>query len=250
MPTSYGALCSDFYVNLKLGVKMDLPSGRETVMEFLDRVRREAPRMSRFRRYEGELALETPSGDEPKQQWLALRRTSIRGGIVNPDSFEDAYHMHRLVLSLAPFYLSVSPLDVDVLEVVFGFDLEAKGNHNQIVHDALLAGTPMAELVRCDETTPIDLQPFFGVALSKRGDLQAAIEIKTRTSVREIRTGRYREDPISVFLSVRKFGAMEQVEDLPARFEELAEIAEQLAETRVAPHLLTPLREAIASSQF
>ena len=35
MSESYRALCSDFYVNLKLGVKMELPRGRDTVLELM-----------------------------------------------------------------------------------------------------------------------------------------------------------------------------------------------------------------------
>ena len=53
MATSYGALCTDFYINQKLALKMDLPSDRETILHFFDLVRREMPSMHRFRRYDG-----------------------------------------------------------------------------------------------------------------------------------------------------------------------------------------------------
>jgi hypothetical protein len=57
MATSFGALCTDFYVNQKLALKMDLPGERETVLHFFDRVKKSIPAMNRFRRYDGELAL-------------------------------------------------------------------------------------------------------------------------------------------------------------------------------------------------
>ena len=79
MTTTYGVLCSDFYVNQKLALKLDLPTGRETVLSMFDRVRRELPMMDRFRRYDGELALESPEADS-EYSWLALRQTSIRSG--------------------------------------------------------------------------------------------------------------------------------------------------------------------------
>jgi len=249
MATSYGALCSDFYVNSKLGMKMDLPDSRETVLDLFDRVRKEQPQMRRFKRYRGELALESTE-QEGRNQWLALRRTSVRAGAVNPESLSDAYTVHRLALGLVPFYLGVSALDVDYLEVLFGFDLDAQGNQNAIVHQAFFADSPMASIIDAANTPPIDVQPFIGVSLSERMDVQAYFEVKTRTTARQVRTGEFGEEPISVYLTVRKFGATDDSKDLVAIFDDLTHHAELLAETRVVPHLIQPLREAIASSRF
>ena len=114
MATSFGALCSDFYVNQKISLKMDLPTGRETVLDLFDRIRREFPSMDRFRRYDGELALEAPE-QSSHYSWMALRRTTVRSGSVNPDSLEQAYKLHRLVLEVAPYFLSISPLDIEFI---------------------------------------------------------------------------------------------------------------------------------------
>jgi len=158
MTTSYSALCNDFYVNAKLALKMDLPTGRETVLDLFDRVRRQRPSMNKLKRFRGELALE--SGErEGAYEWLALRRTSVRTGSVNPASMEDAASLHRLALETSPFYLSINPLDVEYLELLLGFDLEAPGNHSAIVYDALYADTPAAKLVSAQETPPVDIQP-------------------------------------------------------------------------------------------
>jgi hypothetical protein len=40
MPSSYRALCSDFYINSKLNVRMELPTNREPVLELFERTRR------------------------------------------------------------------------------------------------------------------------------------------------------------------------------------------------------------------
>ncbi len=250
MATSYGALCSDFYISSRLNVKMDLPEDRQTILDLLDRIRREEPSMERFRRYEDELALESRHRDDGRQKWVALRKTSLRAGVVHPESTEEAAKFHRFLLEVAPFFLSISPLDVDLLEVVYGFDLEAPGNHNQIVHDAFLSGSPLAELIDHEKEAPIDVQPIVAVALTKRCETQAHFEIKTRTSTREIRTKRYRNEPISVYLTVRRYGAMSDMKDAPAVFSQLHEKAEELAQERIVPHVLTPLREAIASARF
>ena len=61
--SSYSAFCSNFYVNQKLGLKLDLPERRETVLDLFDRVRRAFPRLCNFQRYEGEVALESDSAE-------------------------------------------------------------------------------------------------------------------------------------------------------------------------------------------
>src|SRR3982750_3158111 len=82
MSESYRALCTDFYANQKIAVKMELPRTRETVLDLFERVRRQFPGMSSFRRYRDELALESPQSEMP-HRWLAVRNTNIRSGVVN-----------------------------------------------------------------------------------------------------------------------------------------------------------------------
>ena len=140
MATSFGALCTDFYVNHKLALRMDLPAERETVLHFFERVRKTVPSMNRFRRYDAELALES-SRKEAEYRWLALWPTTVRTGHVNPQAMSDAYEYHRMIMELAPYHLSLSPLDVDFAELLFGFDLECKDNDpNPLVLDNTVGG--------------------------------------------------------------------------------------------------------------
>jgi len=250
MTTSYSALCTDFYVNAKLAVKMDLPSGRDTVLDLFDRVRRQRPAMSRMKRFRGELALESGERDGA-YEWLALRRTSVRTGSVNPASMEDAASLHRLALETTPYFLSINPLDIEYLEVLLGFDLEAAGNHSAIVYNALYANTPAAKLVSAEETPPVDIQPFFGVSLSPQHDLQAYFEVKARTGAKEAAAATDAPDePISVYATVRSMEPINDIRELPARLDRMIAEAEHLAQARVIPHLVTPLRDAIAASRF
>ncbi len=248
MATSYGALCSDFYVNQKLALKMDLPGDRETILHLFDRVRKSVPGMDRFRRYRGELALE--SKREAEYRWLALRRTSIRTGHVNPDSVEAALKLHRLVLELAPFHLTISPLDVDFVELLYGFDLECKNNHDEIVYEALFGSGPMARLLRPPNephAKVTDVQPLLGISLSRSGDLQAYFEVKTRTRNRRGSARRYLHEPISLFLTVRKYGPIRRIEDLKHVFDHLAQKLEHLAAERFVPDVLTPIARVITT---
>ncbi len=250
MATSYGALCTDFYINQKLALKLDLPSDRETILHLFDRVRKSQPTMDRFRRYQGELALESSRRDG-EYRWLALRRASIRTGHVNPPTLEDAYALHKLILEVAPYNLTISPLDVDYLELMFGFDLECRGNHDQVVFEALMSQSPVANLMQVPgnpEATVLDVQPIFGLSLSRTGDLQAYFEVKTRTKTRRGTDRRFRDEPISLFLTVRKYGPVRDLEELLEIFDTLRHQCELLANERLVPDLLTPIARQITSS--
>ncbi len=254
MSESYGALCSDFYVNQRLNLKMDLPTNRETVLGMFDRVRRDFPGMDRFRRLSSELALESdPTAGQ--QHWIALRRNHLRTGVVNAPSPQEAYALHRLALETAPYYLSISPLDVDYLELLYGFDLLAAGNHDLIVQEALFADSPLGRMLDVHGTRALDCQPVFGIALDDAAELQAFFEVKTRTpggpgspTWRGESNSDVAPEPISVYLTLRRYGSVKDVAELKTIFSQLAKHGENYLEGRVVPNLIMPIREAIASN--
>ncbi|MDX1564708.1 MAG: hypothetical protein R3236_04835 [Phycisphaeraceae bacterium] len=247
MATSFGALCTDFYINHKLTVRMDLPAERETVLHLFDRVRAEIPSMSRFRRYPDEFSLES-SRKEGAYRWLALQQNSVRTGQVNPETLEEAYGLHRLLMRLSPYHLTISPLDIEHQELLLGFDLETKANQHQIVREALFDQTPMARLLEAGESQPTDLQPIFGVSLDAESGLQAFFEVKASTGFSQIRHGRYRTEPLSVMLTVRRSGPVDSVDDLVSNFDLLKDHAERLATDRLIPDLLNPISRCITHS--
>jgi len=244
MASSFGALCNEFYVNQRLSLKMDLPQQRETLLHFFDRIRKAIPAMDQFRRFEGELALES-SREQTEYQWLALRRTSLRSGHVNPESTDLAYRLHGLILDQAPHHLGISPLEVDFLELTFGFDLECEANHDRIIHDALLEGSPLAELMQIDGARIIDMQPLLGCSLNDTGDLQASFEICTRPRTRRGHAGQYAEDPISLLMTVRQYGPLEDLASLRHVADTLGEQCETIAADRLVPVLLNPIARQI-----
>jgi len=249
MSTSFGALCTDFYVNQQLVLKMDLPGERETILHLFEQVRKSVPSMDRFRRYDDELALESRRDSE--YRWLALRRNSIRTGHVNPQSMPEAYELHKLILQVSPYHLSISPLDVDYVELLFGFDLECADNHDDVVYEALFAHTPIQSLLKLPgqpDAKKLDVQPVFGVSLNRKGDLQAYFEVKTRSRSRRGHSRASREEPISILLTIRKYGPIASIKDLLSVFDLLKDQAEYLAADQVVPHLLTPIARQITSS--
>lgn len=247
MATSFGALCTDFYINQKLTVRMDLPNQRESILPLFDRVRKSVPSMDRFRRFEEELALESPRSNL-EYRWLALRQTNVRSGHVNPQSMSETYGFHRLILELVPYYLTISPIDIDYLELMFGFDLECKADHDDVVYEALFRESGIGGVVNVPGSKVLDVQPTFGVALSDKGDRQAYFEVKTRTRNRRGNANRYQHEPIGIFLTVRAYGPVSAVEDLITLSEDMSHQAEELASERLVPNLLTPIAQQITSS--
>lgn len=251
MADNYRALCSDFYVNMKVHVKMELPRTRETVLEFFERTRRQFPTMTGFRRFRDELALEAPLNETP-HRWLSVRANTIRSGVVNAGTLAESYALHLQVLESSPHYLSVSPLDVDHIELMYGFDLLAHGNHDAIVLEALLGSTPLGGLLDIPGATPVEFQPLVAMSLPAvdgSPPLEAAFEIKTRPQGR----GQSQEEdpqgePISVCLSLRRPAPFSDLKDLPLSLQTMARRGEDLLESRLVPHLLLPLRDAIASN--
>ncbi|MAY75718.1 MAG: hypothetical protein CMJ31_13570 [Phycisphaerae bacterium] len=257
MTEGYRALCSDFYINQKLSVKLDLPRSRETMLDLFERVRRQFPTMSSFRRYKDELALESPL-DEPPHRWLAVRSSNIRSGVVNPERTADGYGLHKAVLEVAPFFLSISPLDLEYIELLYGFDLACSTNHDALVARALLEGSPLASLFDVENAIPIDFQPLIGLLALQPGSGQFGdagthtevhYEVKTRSTLASSLDPDRGSEPISVYLTLRRYEPVTDLKRLPEMFGELAEIGEELASSRVLPNLVAPIREAIASEE-
>lgn len=238
--------CRDFCINQKLSLKMDLPGAREPVLDLFGRLRKDFPQLRNLERYsDGEVALE--SDDQEREfAWVAMRQTSLKSGFVNPQSLEHAYRLHRTVLEIAPFFLSISPLDVDHLELVWVFDFECEGNRDEVVLDALMGGSSLAEFVDSANDIALDCQPFVALVLSDSPDLQVFLEVKTRMGRTEPSLPRDGQDPLSVLLTVRRTGTLASLGDLPTHLAALSGHGERLVEQRLVPRVLMPLRDRLA----
>ncbi len=252
MKTSLGAHCDDFFVNCRLFLKLDLPLERETTLHFFDRIRREIPSMSYFRRRdESSLVLEEHDVDtrnsEP-HRWVRLEPQAMRFGYLAPPSRAAWREYGQFLLEQAPYHLTINDLDLDHIEVVYGFDLEYSGNHDQLVAETFFADHPLTPLLLGDEVVhTIDCQPYFGIALTPNCDTQAYVEIKGRTSSFEVRTGEYEPQILSVYLTLRGYWPSAESATLSSTFARLVSLADDLATQRVVPLVVNPLALAIAS---
>jgi hypothetical protein len=247
MSVPYSAFCDDFYVNMRLGSQLTLPHSRETVLHYFERIQKEFPGMTRFRKSDnGDLSIEEDRNGS-NYRWLTLESKRITSGHVNPETIEDAVKVHKLQLELAPYHLGLSPVEVDYLDVLFGFDMAFSGNHDEIVSESLLSQSPLACLTEEFGSRPVDFQPTVTVALSEDCRLQARIDVVTRTNSYQVRTGDYADDVISVYMIVRRYWGDRPRESFEQVFEQLAERADGLCTRHIIPRILRPISAAIAS---
>ncbi|MEL7089200.1 MAG: hypothetical protein AAGL98_12285, partial [Planctomycetota bacterium] len=127
-------------------------------------------------------------------------------------------------------------------------DLECKQNHDAVIYDALYRDTPLGGLMPNDDQRVLDVQPVFGQSLNETGDLQAYFEVKTRPKSRRGSSKRYSGEPISLFLTLRQYGPVDDLADLAASVGQLNQHAEQLATEKLIPDLLMPITQHIGSS--
>ncbi|MDP9175946.1 MAG: hypothetical protein M3O30_19080 [Planctomycetota bacterium] len=247
MINPYSAFCEDFYVNMRLGSQLNLPHQRETLLHFFERIQKEFPSMTRFRKTEnGELNLEEDRGSQ-NYRWASVESKRLTGGHVNPATVEESLRLHAFLLELAPYHLGVSTVEIDYLDILFGFDLSFSGNHDEIIAESLLADSPLNCIADEPGARPVDFQPTVTVALSDDCRLQARLDIVTRTNSYQVRTGDYSDDVISIYLILRRYWGDRPRQPLESMFREMAQRAEQLCDKYVIPRIIRPISAAIAS---
>ena len=242
----YGSLCDDFYVNMTLSTEMDLPNNREALLHFYERVQKSYPSMRNFYcREKGDFVLEEDKG-RGQYRWSSIELRRICSGQVNPDRLEDALGQHRLILDLAPYMLSVSPLDCEALDLLFGFDFTYRGNHNQLVAEALGVSPAMEKLAEAAGGTVIAYEPSLTVAIDEDCRLQCRLSVESRTNAYQVRTGDYTEEQLSVYLTARQYGSLASDASYVATLETLAKVCRDMVEGYVIDSVLRPLARTIA----
>jgi len=242
----YSSLCDDFYVNMNLGTEMELPTNRETVLHFFERVRKSYPEMRNFYcRERGDFVLEEDK-DKGNYRWCTLEPRRVCSGQVNPESIEEALEQHKLVLELAPYMLSVSPLDCEALDLLFGFDFTYRGNHNQVVAEALGVSPSMECLSELADTTVINYEPSYTIALDEECRTQFRLSIEARTNAYQVRTGDYSEEQISVYVTARQYGSLGPEDTFIDTLGRLSKVCHEMVDNHVAENVLAPLARTIA----
>ena len=247
MYVPFASVCDDFYVNMRLATQLSLPHNRETVLHFFERVQRQFPEMSRFRKYDnGDLSIEE-NRDNDSYRWVTLESRRLCAGHVNPEGLDESLKLHSLLLQQAPYELGLSPVEVDYLDILFGFDLSFRGNHDEIISESLLGESPLNCLMEESGAKAVDIQPSITVALSEDCRLQGRIDVVTRTNSYQVRTGDYSNDVISVYLILRRYWGDRPKDPMEKLLADMAQRGEELCLNHLIPKVLKPISSVIAS---
>lgn len=245
----YNALADDYYVNMTLNTEMSLPTGRETLLAFFERLQKSYPSMRNFySRENGDFVLEDDK-EQGHQRWLSLESRRICSVFVNPPTLDTALEQHQLVLQLVPFMLSVSPLDCEALDFMMGFDFSYRGNHDELVSEALGVGHALEGMLDVPGARVLNFEPSMTISLDDSCRLQARLFIETRTNPYQVRREEYPEDQITVYFTLRQYGSLAAGSSFEDSLSVLREHSEELMQSYVIDEVLRPLQQAIAARQ-
>jgi hypothetical protein len=243
----YSADADDFYVNVNLNTEMELPSSRDTVLHYFEQLRKAFPDLRNFfTRESGDLVLE---GDKEQEtyRWAAIEPRRLCSGMVNPPNLHEAYRQHEMVLDLAPPLLTISVLDCEALDVMFGFDFTYEGNHDEVVAEALGLGNALEGLLEVPGSRVINYEPSLTLSLDDDCRLQARLSVETRTNAFQVRTGEFPDDQISVYFTVRQYWGTGPEMTFVDSFRRQREVGEEALQRFVIPRVIRPLAQAIGS---
>ncbi len=242
----YASLADDHYINMNLNTEMELSGGRETVLHFAEQMQKKFPEMRNFySREKGDFVLEEDK-DSGAYRWCSLESRRIASGCVNPSSFGEAVEQHTHALELAPYVLSVSPLDCEALDFLMGFDFSYRGNHNLLVTEALGVCPGFEKLAGMPGATFITHEPSVTIAVDEDCRTHCRVHIETRTTPYHIRSGEYAEDQLSVYVTARRYGSLETGMSYHDALSSLQSLCRDAVDNYVVDSVLQPLARTIA----
>ncbi len=244
--SGYGAFSDEFYLNMNLSTEMELPQSRDSVLHYFEQMRRRYPKMRNFyAREKSEFFLEEEK-DAGAYRWVSLEAKRVNSGVVNPESYDSACAQHRAVLELVPYSLSVSPLDCESLSVMMGFDFACRGNHNEILAEAIGVPPGLERFTSVPYGQLLSHEPAIQFALDEQCRTQCRVSFESRTNAYQVRTGEFGEEQISVYLTVRRYDSLEAGETYAEEFDRLAGLCRDLADEYLVTSVLRPLQQAIS----
>jgi hypothetical protein len=247
MTESYNSLCDTFYTNTILGTGLTMPSDRGTLVSFFERMQKSFPGLTHFvqRDRAGDPMLrEDP--DTGTYRWLSKGANVLASGYVGPSDPQAGHDFSHAVLEAAPYYLSISPVDMEYLEIAWGFEFRCKANHHEIIADALFGETTLGQLLAISNSKAIAFGVSLAVSVSADTRTQFRVAVQPRTTVPQIRTGQFVEEPLTVIGILRQWPGQKPRRDLHEIHQHLVEIGTPLIEERLVGPIVTPIRQAIA----
>ena len=243
----FGSFSDDYYVNFHLTTEMELPSNRESILHHFEQLRRRYPSMQNFYcrdRHEYVLEEEKEGGS---YRWSSVDQKRLSAGFINPQDPAEAKQLQLDLMELAPYSLSISPLDCETIHVIFGFDYSFRGNQNDVVLQAIGLPPAYEKLRELTGGALLGQEPVIQLAIDPDCKTQVRVSVETRTSAYQIRTNDFPEEQLSAYLTVRRFGGLEPGETWGEVVSKLYEIGETLVASYLIDQVLRPLQLAIAA---
>ncbi len=251
MINNISSFCDDFYLDMCVNTELELPSERDTVLAFFERIRKQYPAMGNFyRRQESEYCLEE-NQNEGGYRWVSLEADRLACGAVNPSELKQAYELHRFVLDLAPYMLGLSSLDIGSLDMIFSMEFECPVSHDEVISELVLGSGAFGCFGDLPQSRPIGFSPALVLALTEDNHTQARISIESKTSIYDPRKQKNdTEEAIGLSLTVRQYPRSSGKFDALESFARQCRIAEELMQERVLPSLVRPLSNLIAQKRL
>ncbi len=247
----YSSFCDDFYFDMCVSTEMNLPNQRDTVLTFFERLQKQFPQMCNFyRRGKNEYCLE---GSQTKGQYqcVTLESNRISSATTNPDTLEAGYALHRTVLELAPYMLSLSQLDVSSMDVTFGMDFDCFSNHDEVIAEALLDSSAFGFLLDMPQVRPLELCPSITIALSNDESIQARLTIDSGTSTTGINNHQESsQEPINLSLTIRRYPRNEEKFNTIESLGKQSRLAQDLMSDKIIPYFIKPLTTVITEKRL
>ena len=246
---AYSSLCDDFGASSYLLGKIELPTGRETVLHFFEALQKQCPKMTEFEKREsGEYSLEEDR-DAGSYRWASLDGKRLCTGYLNPPTLEDADEHNERILEMASYHLDIGNLQTDALDVLYYFDFMYQGNHDEVVAEALAANTPLEGLSQIPGGQVLHYQPTIMMALDEGCQLQGRMSIETRTNAYQVRTANFPEAPISVYFTVRQFWGKQPFKTFVESYRNQRRVLDELVQAYLIPNVIQPLAKTIGAKQ-
>lgn len=247
MGNKYAALCDEFYINMRLGTQMKMATDRATIVAFFERMQRLHPEMVNFHQdpKHGECSIEETRSDN-SYRWLSVEPARVSSGFLNPPDPDAAYTYNKSVVETVPYYMAVSTVDLEYLDVLWGFDFQYKGNHHELIAEALLGESPLGRLMETPNARGVHFELSGVVALSEDARTHARVWVEPRTTASQVRSGEFPEEMLSVYVIVRQWSGDRRLPELHDLHGQLIELGEKFMEDRVIHPFLWPIRDAIA----
>jgi hypothetical protein len=261
---SYRSLCDDFYLDMYINTRLDLPTSRDTILAFFERIQKQYPFMSHFYRCENDTYCLEENHNIGQERWITLETNRIGSGVVNPANFEDVFCQDRLVLELVPYMLSISHLDVASLDVTFAMDFDYAGSHDEVIAEALFSSSAFSCFLDLPVAKPVVFSPSMVVALSEDECTQARISFESKAAsdfingceprckkqIPDSAGGYLTADAIGLCFTVRQYPQPGIRFDMLKSFEYQCRLAEKLMTEKIGPNIILPLTETIAQKRL